>query len=189
MTIAEIREGIGEPGHSLFQGPTQRLIMCDGHTPKRKTVQDGEQNRDDVKKKRRRWKRTRKSIARSRLFFIDEFCVNTKMVRRFGRSRLGRRCHANVPHGHRNTTTVAAAPGPAVIIAHRTFDGAMNEDWFRAWISQLVKSLRPGDIAVCNNLAAHKVSGVRGLMRRQGCVSVSCRPTVPTSLPWNGRFH
>lgn len=39
-----------------------------------------EQNRDDVKEKRQRRKRAPKSLAGSRVIFMDEFCANTKLV-------------------------------------------------------------------------------------------------------------
>ena len=42
----------------------------------------------------------------------------------------------------------------------------MTGDIFRAWVEQqLVHVLRPGDIVVMDNLAAHKVAGVREAIR------------------------
>jgi len=41
-------------------------------------------------------------------------------------------------------------------------DGPLNGENFRAWVQQsLLPILRPGDIVVMDNLAAHKVSGIR----------------------------
>jgi hypothetical protein len=45
----------------------------------------------------------------SRLIFIDEKAVTTKMTRLYGRAPLGERLVAKVPHGHWKTLTLVAA--------------------------------------------------------------------------------
>lgn len=47
-------------------------------------------------------------LAWYRLIFVDEFGVTTKMKRAYGRSRHGKRRHANAPFGHLRSTTVVA---------------------------------------------------------------------------------
>ena len=41
-------------------------------------------------------------------------------------------------------------------------DGAINGALFKGWVEQhLVPTLQPGDIVVMDNLACHKVAGIR----------------------------
>ena len=68
------------------------------------------------------------------------------MARLYGRSPYGQRCVAALPHG-RSTGMTA----PMVL------DGPMDGPAFEAYVTQvLVPSLKPGDIVVMDNLAAHK---------------------------------
>jgi transposase len=67
-----------------------------------------------------------------------------------------------VPHGHWKTTTFLAALRVSGLTAPLVADGAINGALFRGWVElQLAPTLRPGDIVVMDNLAAHKVAGVR----------------------------
>lgn len=84
------------------------------------------------------------------------------MTRRYGRAPRGERCIASVPHGHWLTSTFLAALRQDGITAPCLFDGAINGEAFRTWVEQfLAPTLRPGDIVIMDNLASHKVEGVR----------------------------
>lgn len=49
-------------------------------------------------------------------------------------------------------------------------DGAMNSMTFLAYVEQfLVPALRPGDVVVMDNLASHKIAGVREAIESVGC--------------------
>lgn len=97
-----------------------------------------------------------------RVVFPDETCVKTDMTRLYGRRPRGERLVEYVPHGHGLTTTVVGALRATGLVAPLVADGAINGAIFRAWVEQqLVRVLRPGDIVVMDNLAAHKVAGVR----------------------------
>ena len=84
------------------------------------------------------------------------------MTRRYGRSPIGQRLACPVPHGHYQTTTLIAAvrlQGPQ---APWLFGGAMDGELFLAWVKQgLVPCLQRDDVVVMDNLATHKVAGVR----------------------------
>ena len=74
----------------------------------------------------------------------------------------GQRCRIAVPHGHYKTTTVTAALRASGPFAVELMDGATNGVRFRAYVADvLVPALKPGDTVVMDNLAAHKVVGVR----------------------------
>lgn len=91
------------------------------------------------------------------------------MTRRYGRAPRGRKAVAAVPHGHWKTSTFVAGLRADGIVAPLVFDGAMNGTIFRHYVeTQLGPALRPGDVVVMDNLAAHKVAGVRAAIEARG---------------------
>lgn len=91
------------------------------------------------------------------------------MTRRYGRSPRGEKAMAAVPHGHWKTSTFVAGLRAGGVVAPMVFDGAMNGEIFRFYIAtQLGPTLSPGDVVIMDNLAAHKVSGVRELIEACG---------------------
>lgn len=91
------------------------------------------------------------------------------MVRPRGRSRKGTRLIDKTPHGHWRTSTYIAGLRHDGVIAPAIFDGAINGALFLAYVEQvLVPALRPGDTVVMDNLASHKVAGVRQAIEAAG---------------------
>jgi hypothetical protein len=87
------------------------------------------------------------------------------MTRIRGRAKRGERCRAAVPHGHWNTTTLTAGFRLGGIVAPMLLPGPMDGGAFRAYVRHvLVPELSPGDIAVMDNLPAHKVTGIREMI-------------------------
>jgi len=87
------------------------------------------------------------------------------MVRLYGRARL----FAPVPYGHWMTTTFVAALRHEEITAPCVFDGPMNGASFLTYIEYfLAPVLRQGDIVVMDNLASHKVKGVKEAIEQAG---------------------
>jgi transposase len=98
------------------------------------------------------------------------------MARLCGRARRGQRCRAPVPHGHWKTTTFTGALGLSGMTAPMVLDGPMNRAAFRAYVEQiLVPTLRPGDIAIMDNLPAHKGA--------ETCVSIEAAGATLRYLP------
>lgn len=63
-------------------------------------------------------------------------------------------------------------------------DGPMNGDVFLGYIQQqLTPTLRPGDIVIMDNLAAHKVAGVREAIESVGAQLVYLPPYSPDFNP------
>jgi transposase len=119
-----------------------------------------------------------------RLVFIDETWAKTNLARTHGRSRRGTRLLAKVPYGHWKTTTFVAALRQDGLTAPVVVDGAMNGAVFLAYVQQqLVPTLRPGDIVVLDNLAAHKVAGVREAVEAVGASLVYLPPYSPDLNP------
>lgn len=70
------------------------------------------------------------------------------------------------------------------ITAPLVVDGPMNGDVFRAYVQQqLVTTLHPGDLVIMDNLASHKVSGVREAIEAVGAELVYLPPYSPDLNP------
>ena len=91
------------------------------------------------------------------------------MARTRGRSKRGTRCRASVPFSHWNTTTLVAGLGADGVVAPMTLSGAMNGEMFKGYVEKMLcPTLKPGSIVFMDNLAAHKVSGVREALEAVG---------------------
>jgi transposase len=127
----------------------------------KKSLHAAEQARPDVARARRRWIREQGMLDPARLVFIDETATSTNMVRLRGRCLRGERLVASVPHGHWKTMTFVAGLRHDGIVAPLVIDGAMNGEFFRAYIEQgLAPTLSRRDIVIMDNLPAHGVTGV-----------------------------
>jgi transposase len=123
-------------------------------------------------------------VSANRLVFVDESGANTQMTRRCGRSPIGQRLACALPHGHYQTTTLIAAvrlQGPQ---APWLFGGAMDGELFLAWVKQgLVGCLQPDDVVIMDNLATHKVAGVREAIEEAGARLEYLPPYSPDFNP------
>jgi transposase len=132
-------------------------------------VHAAEQDRPDVAAARAKLKAEQPSLDASRLVFIDETAVTTKMVRQYGRSPRGERLVAKVPHGHWKTLTLVAALRIDGLTAPYVIDGAMDGPTFLAYVEQvLVPTLRRDDVVFLDNLRTHKVDGVAEAIEAAG---------------------
>jgi len=60
----------------------------------------------------------------------------------------------------------------------------LNGESFRAWVRQcLLPTLRPGDVVVMDNLAAHKVSAIRQAIESSGATLFYLPPYSPDFNP------
>jgi transposase len=125
----------------------------------------------------------------ARLVFVDETGAATNMARRYGRGPRGRRVDGPIPHGHWKTTTFVGGLTSRGIIAPYVTDGAMNGALFKAWVEQmLAPTLHPGDIVIMDNLAAHKVDGVRQAIEDRGAELRYLPPYSPDLNPIEQAF-
>ncbi len=120
----------------------------------------------------------------ARFVFLDETSTATNMIRRYGRSLAGSRLVAAVPHGHWRTTTFVAGLRQTGVVAPLVLDGPMTGTAFRAYVEQfLAPALEPGDVVVLDNLAAHKVDGVRRAIAAAGASLLYLPPYSPDLNP------
>lgn len=111
------------------------------------------------------------------------------MTRRYGRAPRGQRLVAAVPHGHWKTSTFVAGLRTTGLTAPLVVDGAMNGDIFRAYVEQvLAPTLKPGDIVILDNLASHKVTGVREMIEAKGASVIYLPPYSPDLNPIEQAF-
>ena len=91
---------------------------------------------------------------------------------------------AKVPHGHWKTTTFLAALRTTGLTAPLVVDGAINGAIFLAYVQQqLVPTLHSGDIVIMDNLAAHKVNGIRQVIESVGARVLYLPPYSPDFNP------
>jgi transposase len=125
----------------------------------------------------------------TRLVFLDETWATTNMARRYGRAPRGERVIASVPHGHWKTSTFVAGLRNDAITAPLVIDGAMNGETFRAYIEQfLAPTLAHGDIVIMDNLASHKVAGVREAIEARRATLIYLPPYSPDLNPIEQAF-
>ena len=106
------------------------------------------------------------------------------MARLRGCSARGERCRAAIPHGHWKTTTFTAGLRLSGMAAPMLLDGPMHGTAFLAYVEHvLVPDLSDGDIVVMDNLASHKVAGVRELIEGAGATVLYLPPYSPDLNP------
>jgi len=116
--------------------------------------------------------------------FLDETGLNTAMTRLYGRAPRGQRLVEGVPEAHWQTTTLISAIRSEGVVASLAFQGATDEMAFRTYLERLlVPELRPGDIVVLDNLAAHRVGAVARLIRKAGAGGWYLPPYSPDLNP------
>jgi transposase len=142
-----------------------------------------------VKAARENWFGGQDGFDPERLIFIDESGLSTKMARLRGWAPKGERCRAAIPHGHWKTITFVGGLTLAGFVAPMLLDGPMDGESFLAWVEQmLAPTLRPGDIVVMDNLAAHKVAGVRQAIEACGAELLYLPPYSPDLNPIENAF-
>jgi transposase/uncharacterized protein YnzC (UPF0291/DUF896 family) len=104
-----------------------------------------------------------------RLKFIDESGTHLGLTRLFGRAAPGQRIVEATPGYSGPHYTLVATLGWQEVTAPWIFEGAMNRVAFEAYVrSQLLPTLRRGDIVVLDNLSAHTGETIRQLIEARG---------------------
>ncbi len=114
----------------------------------------------------------RQFVDAKQFVFLDESGAQTNMTRRYGWALSAQRCHDAAPHGHWKTSTLISAIGYQGVLPSATLllDGTINAATFDGYVRRcLCPALRPGQIVVMDNLAAHKVTGIRQAIESAGC--------------------
>ena len=116
--------------------------------------------------------------------FLDESGVTTEMTRLYGRIVGGQRVNDSVPAGHWRTLTILGAVSLSGWVATMTIEAPTDGDVFLAYLQQvLCPQLKPGQCVVMDNLAAHKVDGVRQAIESSGARLLYLPPYSPDFNP------
>ena len=106
------------------------------------------------------------------------------MTRRWGRIVGGGRVHDAVPAGRWRILTLLGAVSASGRVATMSIEAPTDGDVFLAYLEQvLCPHLRPSHCVVMDNLAAHKVAGVRELIEATGARLLYLPPYSPDFNP------
>jgi transposase len=150
----------------------------------KKTTVAAEQERPKIARFRARWKAAQGRVDPRRLVFIDETWIKTNMAPLRGWGPRCQRLLACVPYGRWKTMTFLAALRHDRIEAPWVLDGPINGEAFKVYVeTQLIKTLKPGDIVVIDNLGSHKNKAVRQMIREAGAHLFHLPPYSPDLNP------
>ncbi|WP_157886575.1 IS630 family transposase [Acetobacter ascendens] len=190
ISLVELAETLAAE-HGVRFAPSTIWRCLDRHdmTNQKKTAHASEQTRPDVAQQREAWFDSQPDLDPTRLIFIDETAVSTKMARLRGRSQRGTRCRMSVPHGHWKTTTFIGGLRLSGMTAPMMLDGPMTGEWFAAYTRKvLVPTLSPGDVVILDNLPAHKGAVAREAVEAVGARLLFLPPYSPDFNPIENIF-
>ena len=108
----------------------------------------------------------------------------TNMTRMYGRAPRNERLVDHPPHGHWQNTSVISAMRMEGPVASMALEGAMDRIAFDAYARQfLAPNLRPNDIVVMDNLAAHYSSDALQAIEAAGATPWFLPPYSPDFNP------
>ena len=119
-----------------------------------------------------------------RLKFLDESGAHLGLTRLFGRAAPGQRVVEATPGYSGPHYTLVATLGWKEVTAPWIFEGAMNSVAFETYVrTQLLPTLRRGDIVVLDNLSAHTGQAIRQLIEARGARLAFLPPYSPDFNP------
>ena len=106
------------------------------------------------------------------------------MTRLYGRSVKHKRVMEAITDTRFHRTTILSSVRLDGTMIPIVFEGALNVDIFRAYVTQmLVPSLEAGDIVIMDNLSSHKVSGIVQAVEAVGASIMFLPPYSPDLNP------
>ena len=185
VTLQQLQDHLGIRGSIMI---VWRGLKKLGITRKKKSKYATEQDRSEVQKKRRSFRKQIKPIEPKRLVFVDETGVTTAMTPTYGRAPRGERVIASAPASWESVTVIAAL-GLDGVRAPLAISGSSNGPTFLAYIEQvLVPTLHEGDVVVFDNLASHLVPGVSTAIEKVGARVLRLPPYSPDFNPIEEMF-
>lgn len=153
----------------------------------KKTLLASEIRRPEVAKARHIWRAQRQPFMRNlleRLAFVDETSLKTNLVKTTGWAPVGERLIGHAPFGHWNTQTFIAALRHDRLDAPWVIDGPINRELFDLYVqTQLIPTLRRGDVVILDNLSSHKSPKAAALLKDIGAWFLYLPPYSPDLNP------
>jgi transposase len=147
-------------------------------------VRAQEQLDPGVLAQRQEWVEWMGAVDPDRFVFLDESHAKTTMTRTYGRALRGERVVDHVPAGKYHSTTMLGALRYDGTIAAVVYEGGTNVAVMEAFAEgELRRIIRPGDIVVMDNLAAHKDAKVIAAVESAGAIVCHLPPYSPDLNP------
>src|SRR5215210_4916798 len=128
-------------------------------------------------------------VDAARLVFVDEMGANTSLSPIHAWSRRGERARCSVPRNRGKNTTLLASMTLSGMGSCLAVVGGTTKEVFEAYVGRvLAPTLRPGQVVVADNLAAHKGEEVRELVEARGCELLFLPPYSPDYNPIEEAF-
>ena len=119
-----------------------------------------------------------------RIGFLDETWLKTNMAKTTGWAPPGQRLVDHAPFGHWRTQTFVAALRHDRLGAPWVIDGTMNRATFDTYVeTQLVPTLRAGDVIILDNLSSYKSARAAEVLRDVGACFLFLPPYSPDLNP------
>jgi transposase len=150
----------------------------------KKTPVARERDRPDVIEKRRSFLKRQRHLGPKRLVFLDESGFRLGAPPHYGWAPSGEKSRGKSVQGAWQTMTMLGAISLDGFRGFMTIDAATNSEIFAAFVRhQLVPNLRPGDIVVMDNLAAHKNEAALSALYEAGATALFLPPYSPELNP------
>lgn len=154
---------------------------CDA---KKKSFRATEQDRPDVREKRRVFLAALAKINPDDLIFIDESGCNVAMACAYGRAPAGVRVRDSRPGNRGKHVTIVGAIRNDRVLCHRTMLGAMTKPDFIDFVTRvLCPRLHRGAVVILDNLRAHHAVEVREAVEAVGGRVLYLPPYSPELNP------
>lgn len=164
----------GEHGHDESGADPARL------DPEKKSLRAAEQNAAA----RAAWRAELAAIPATDLVFLDETGSHLGYTPTHAWAPRGQRAHAAAPRNPGENKTIIAAVTLDGIGALLRFDGGMTSDRFAGYVRHvLAPTLRPGQVVIADNLAAHHTPAAREAIEERGARLHHLPPYSPDSNP------
>ncbi len=131
-----------------------------------------------------------REVDARRPVFVDECGTHTSLASLYAWARRGERAHAQAPRNRgKNTTLLASMTSSGMGPCMAVVVGSTTAAVFEAYVEQvLAPALRPGQIMVMDNLAAHKGERIRELVEGRDCELLFLPPYSPDLNPIEEAF-
>jgi transposase len=128
-------------------------------------------------------------VEPERFVFVDEMGANTSLSVLRAWSRRGERAYYSVPRNRGKNTTLLASMSIEGMGHSLAVEGTTTATVFETYVKKvLAPTLRSGQIAVMDNLSAHKGARVRELVEERGCELLYLPPYCPDLNPIEEAF-
>jgi len=123
------------------------------------------------------------------LVFVDEMGTHTSLAPVYAYAPIGERAFLEIPRNRGKNTTLLTSLHAEGIGPSMAVEGATTARVFETYVKRLLApALRPGQVVVMDNLAAHRPKRVRELIEARGCELIYLPPYSPDLNPIEEAF-